>query len=370
MSLIHRIQSICQQSHASTLSERQAHRAEKGFYASHCSVEHTFAHSILALQQLQSLLTTTTEIDSDISITMSSIVKRKLRLIAYNVRNAATSLRQMRHFYDASHFYHILRPYLKCGNIAENGVIFELDDDVNDERESHYTIALNNGTRRSIGRNQVIYGLRGPSGAGTTSLSSIDAGLQITTSIQANPSLEITMNEFRQFHPNEHYQFNDVLRSSLQLRDKILLSTNNNQREVIDAYNDAVIAVAQFRNSHVEHVGTYILKSIQSIHPKDVRGTGNTPIVKYLCDSFFGTLQSLITNKDTDSNDTNNNTDSTMSKDVSSNLPDISIDSICIGECLSGKYDIHNRQYCQMAIDTLSRLKQSDPALFANTAMD
>jgi hypothetical protein len=114
----------------------------------------------------------------------------------------------MRHFYDASHFFSQLRPFLKCGNIAENGIVFELPNELNE-----YSIRLNNGSTRLIRSHEVIFGIRGPSGAGTTSLSSIDAGLQITTSIHSNPHLEITMKEFRQFHPALHYQFHEEFTS-------------------------------------------------------------------------------------------------------------------------------------------------------------
>ncbi len=331
-------------SNSTNPSEQIAHRAEKGFYASHCAVEKAFGESILVLQSLidedkaaiQARMNATDDASMKKIEPDADAYKRKLRRIAYNVRIAATSLHHMRHFYDSSHFFHYLRPYLKCGNIAENGIIFDLGNDV-DGKPKSYDIRLNNGTIRHVVSGEVIYGIRGPSGAGTTSLSSIDAGLQITTSIQANPDLELTMNEFRQFHPKEHYQFNDALRE-LHLREKIIAW---NDREVIDAYNDAIVAVAQFRNAHIEHVGTYILKSVKHIHPKYITGTGNTPIVKYLCDSFFGTFQSMITGKELD---------------VSSNLPEISIDSLCFAECLSGKYDIHNERYCASAMATLNAL--------------
>jgi hypothetical protein len=93
---------------------------------------------------------------------------------------------------------------------------------------------------------------------------------------------------------------------ALHLRDLVKKSQDV---EVIDAYNDAIVSVAQFRNVHMEHIGTYILKSVKLVPPQYITGTGNTPIVTYLCESFLGTLRSLILDG------------------ASPNLPVISVDS-------------------------------------------
>jgi hypothetical protein len=305
-------------------NEAAAHRAEKGFYATHCAVERNFGETVRNLQRLKDHgpcqnLDTCGELYIDL-----------LRKMAFNIRNGASYLRHMRHFYNPSHFYSELRPFIKCGNVAENGMIFEMDE----ETKSEYDIILNNNTVRKVIAREPVFGIRGPSGAGTTSLPSIDAGLQITTSIQSNHALETAMREFRQFHPHDHYKLNDELRE-IRLRDTVIYLNNS---DLIDAYNDAIVAVAQFRDAHVEHIGTYIIKSVKHIPPQEIKGTGNTPMVKYLCESFFGTLRSLIP------------------IGASPNLPVISVDSICFAECLTGHYSIHTEEYCALFNSTMALL--------------
>jgi hypothetical protein len=166
--------------------EAKANRAERGFYASHRAVEKAFGDSILTLRQLQERMNqseeancTGVEDSSNANYVCSfsanekdneEFLKQRFRTLAFNIRTAGNYLRHMRHFYDASHFFSQLRPFLKCGNIAENGIVFELPNEFKE-----YSIRLNKGSTRLIRSHEVIFGIRGPSGAGTTSLSSIDA---------------------------------------------------------------------------------------------------------------------------------------------------------------------------------------------------
>lgn len=97
----------------------------------------------------------------------------------------------------------------------------------------------------------------------------------------------------------------------------------------MDAYNDAVTSVAEFRFGHIDHVSTYIFKSLPHVPPKVITGTGNTPIVSYLCKSAMGTLESRILN------------------DLSSqNMALVSIPTICQRECHTGALDIFDGEYC------------------------
>jgi hypothetical protein len=302
--------------------EAAANRAEKGFYATHCAVEKHFGATLLTLQALKN------HGPCESMEQCGEMLIKMLRKMAFNIRNAASYLRHMRHFYNPSHFYSELRPFIKCGNVAENGMIFELDG------HSDYDILLNNGTVRRIVDGQVEYEIRGPSGAGTTSLPSIDAGLQIIAGIKGNPPLERAMSEFRQFHPHDHFVFNDELRT-IHFRDNVI---RLNDSVLTDAYNDAVVGLAQFRDAHVEHIETYIVKAIKHVPPQHIMGTGNTPVVKYLCEAFFGTLRSLIR------------------EGASPNLPAVSIDSICFAECITGQYQIHNKEYCDLYNSTMALL--------------
>lgn len=290
-----------------SFTEDIAHRAEKGFYASHCAVEYAFGKAIEKILKLES------------SVLDPNTLTNTLRELAYNVRKAIPVLKQMRHFFNSEHFFKYLRPYIKCGNIGDNGIIFEGDDTCS-------SVLLPNGTTRNIPFGVPIYGFRGPTGAQTSSLSAIDSALQITTSISTDPNLELTMKEFRQYHPTEHYVLNDML-GKIKLRDRV---TEFDNHMLTDAYNDAVTAVAEFRFAHVDHVMTYIFKSIPHVPAKYVTGTGNTPIATYLCKSAVGTLMSRIV------------------ENASSNLPTISIPSICFHECASRSLDTHDENYCEL----------------------
>lgn len=305
-------------------SEELAHRAEKGFYASHCSVELSFADAIKSLKKMEEILKMDIGgVDHDTKVNELTM---NLRGMAYNVRKAIPVLKQMRHYFNSEHFFAHLRPFLKCGNIGENGIVFE--------GEEHLTanIHLPNNTMREIEFNKVLFGFRGPTGAQTTSLSTIDAGLQIMTSISADKNLEMTMKEFRQYHPMAHYTFNDKL-SQMSVRDYILSVSDDTDgvTELTDAYNDAVTAVAEWRYAHVDHVMTYIFKSIPHVPKNAVTGTGNTPISLYLCKSALGTLKSRI------------RTDGIGSK----NLPTVSIPFVCSEECFIGNGCDSCSDYCE-----------------------
>jgi hypothetical protein len=320
-------------------NEELAHRTEKGFYAAHCSVEYTFGNAISNIMEIYKLA----ELEDFINfngeynkmnlyeineIIIVSNITEKLRELAYNVRKTINSLKQMRHYFNSENFFSKLRPYLKCGNIGENGIIFE-SDDISEEK---INIKLPNGTKRTIKFNEPIFGFRGPTGAQTPSLIAIDAGLQIITSINSDKNLKITMEEFAQYQPIEHYYTINLLKQ-MKLRDFIIKISNKNIIEInglIDAYNDAVISVTEFRFAHIDNVQTYIYKSISKVHEHDITGTGNTQISTYLCKNGLGTLNSLIKNNYT-----------------SNNLPQISIPIICVKECIKNNlYEIHTREYC------------------------
>ena len=307
-------------------SEEIAHRTEKGFYASHCSVELSFADAITSLKKIEKLLNKGNGEDNgdngdnednqdQFSEQTINKVTRELRGMAYNVRKAIPVLKQMRHYFNSEHFFTYLRPFVKCGNIGENGIVFE-----GEEEFDIVGMLLPNNTQRVIEFNKVTFGFRGPTGAQTTSLSTIDAGLQIVTSISSDRDLETTMKEFRQYHPKTHYEFNERV-SRMMIRDYIMNVSDETAGivELTDAYNDAVTAVAEWRYAHVDHVMTYIFKSIPYVPKNAVTGTGNTPISSYLCKSALGTLKSRI------------RTDGIGSK----NLPTISIPSVCSEECFA-----------------------------------
>lgn len=196
-----------------------AYEVEKGFYASHCEVEKQFAHAINSIHTIQHALSTD-------PTTGSTLSPQMLSELAYHIRSAINSLRHMRHFFPPDLFFPVLRPYLKCGDIGTNGVIFACNDtDPTSSRcQESFSIVLPSGKRRDVKFNELIYGFRGPTGAMTFSLSAIDAALQIKTSIAADSNLLQTMNEFREYQPVEHVQFIDGL-VAMKLRDQVKLET-------------------------------------------------------------------------------------------------------------------------------------------------
>lgn len=322
-----------------TTDDDLAHRAEKGFYAAHCSVEYMLGNSITNLMAIAFIINfdeIIKNITEDNSHTYgflfngdaysNHIIMDKLREFSSNTRKAIGSLKQMRHYFNPEHFFGNLRPYLKCGNIGENDIIFEGNEDSFDEYNPlKFQINLPNRTIREIELNKVINGFRGPTGAQTSSLLAIDAALQITTSINSDENLKTTMQEFSQYQPVEHYELIEKF-STVNLRDYVKKTSNN---ELIDAYNDAVTAVAEFRFAHMDHVQTYIFKSVPQAPKHKITGTGNTPLAAYLCKSALGTLNSII------------------KEGSSNNLPQISIPLICIQECIkNNEYLVHTKEYC------------------------
>lgn len=312
-------------------NEEIAHRAEKGFYAAHCAVERAFAPALTIASQLQS-----SSILED-----KNILKSRFRELAYHIRSVIPVIRQMRHFFNAEHFFFDLRPFLKCGNIMENGIIYES----NSGEMTEFTITLPSGSERHVRLDVPVEGIRGPTGAMTSALSALDAVLQIESSIKSDSSLETTMNEFREFQPKSHVDYITEL-PNIKLRDVVLQSED---LELIDVYNDVVTAVAEFRISHIDHVMTYIFKSIPHVPPTVVSGTGNTPIVHYLCRSAIGTLQS-------------------RAKPYSKNLPSVSLSSICIAYCLSEYKEaiLHAPNYCSDIAQSLVSVNITSFAISAD----
>jgi hypothetical protein len=307
--------------------ETLPHRAEKGFYSAHCAVEKAFVPSLTIAAKLHSL--------SALPLDLSSL-KEDLREMAYGVRSTIPVIRHMRHFFIAEHFFFDLRPFLKCGNTMDNGMIFETPPNENSSADSEppqeFTIHLPSGSTRTIRLGEIVEGIRGPTGAMTSALSALDALLQIDSSIKSDPSLEATMNDFREFQPKPHVEYLKQL-PSFQLRTKIL---DSGDTELMDIYNDVVTAVAEFRIAHIDHIMTYIFKSIPHAPPKVVTGTGNAPIVSYLCKSAIGTLQSRL-------------------KPYSKNIPSVSLPAICIANCLSeyGAEILNAPDYCSDFAQTL-----------------
>jgi hypothetical protein len=268
-------------------SDGKAHEAEKGFYAAHCAVEKAFAPVKKALQNAS----TNAQLDRP------KEMKANLEAAAFALRRMIPTLKAMRNFIDPAHFLPELRRFLKCGLAYENGIMFE--------GTGTFKVPVPRGTR--VINFGTVYkydsGLRGPTGAMTSTLAFVDAALGIKSSLNADVSLNQTMDDFKQFQPRSHVKVIDLVQQQDWIRQRVLQynrtssSDRNHEAHVatLHAYDDVVSAAAEFRLAHVDHISTYILNMIPSSVPiTEITGTGGTPISSYLCRSAVGTLDARV----------------------------------------------------------------------------
>jgi len=224
-----------------------------------------------------------------------------LRRSTFALRSVLPVLKQMRAFIHPDLFFPTLRNFLKCGNTAEIGIIFE-----GPPEEKPILIQLADGGEREVAFNTPLMGLRGPTGAMTSTMAFVDAALGIRTSIDADLSLKETMKDFKRFHPQQHVLEIQSLHDKDSIR-KVVLSCDSTIKkspssfnalspcnELIDSYDDAVTAATEFRLGHVDHIATFILQYNEFVPMRSINGTGNTPISAYLCRSAIGTLDAQI----------------------------------------------------------------------------
>jgi hypothetical protein len=268
-------------------SDGIAHKAEKGFYAAHCAVEKAFAPVKTALESAL----------ENARLNRPKEIKASLESAAFFLRSMIPILKAMRTFIDPGHFLPEVRRFLKCGLAYENGIVFE--------GHGSFKVPLPRGTRLiDFG---TVYkqesGLRGPTGAMTTTLAFVDAALGIKSSLAADASLNQTMEDFRQFRPRSHDNLIALVQQWDQIRQRVLQynrtsSSHDSYESHVDAlhaYDDAVTAAAEFRLAHVDHISIYILNKIpSSVAITAITGTGGTPISSYLCRSAVGTLDARV----------------------------------------------------------------------------
>lgn len=174
------------------------HAAEAGFYQGHCAVEEAFAD---VRRKVEDCLQLAAEGQGHDWQALAS----GLRDLGFQIRLMIPHLKNMRHFINPAVFASRVRPFLKCGLAFENGLVFD----------GPPTAASVNITFPEL-RNTRVYGyntmysersgngIRGPTGAMTTTLAFIDASVGIHSSMDADPSLRSTMEDFSHFHPAEH----------------------------------------------------------------------------------------------------------------------------------------------------------------------
>jgi hypothetical protein len=274
------------------------YKAETGFYAAHCAVEYAFAPVLATLHSLTTLSSSIRNGHDDAPEALASAVSL-LHTIAFQLRHVVPVFKTMRTFIHPTSFFNGVRHFLKCGNTLQNGIVFE-----GHAASDPITIDLPDMVRTVVPNVPVF--IRGPSGAMTSTLPFVDAALGITTAMDADRDLAHTMADFRRFQPREHAAHTDNVARGNAIRTFVLsanalLASSSDSRpyalhaQLVDAYDDAITAVAEVRGAHVDHIMTYIVQyAANASSIRGVSGTGGTPIAAYLCRAASGTLQARL----------------------------------------------------------------------------
>eukprot|EP00050_Salpingoeca_kvevrii_P021132 m.106754 g.106754 ORF g.106754 m.106754 type:complete len:533 (-) comp9193_c0_seq1:222-1820(-) len=312
------------------LDGNAAFEAEVGFYAGHCEVEEAFVKT-------KNLLMDTNKLAEEVlghhsNPNLNRRFTRQLQHTANSIRQLVPALKKMRTFIHPSEFFTTMRPFLECGKPHAHGVVFE-----GPEGES-VDIDLIDMVRH-VQFNNAVY-LRGPTGAMTSTLPFVDAALGITSKLGV---LGPTMKEFRRYQPIEHSEGVEREFSTSKIREaasKCLehKDTDPSCMAIIEAYDDTVIATAEFRMSHVDHVMTYIVQTAPpEVSIRKISGTGGTTLSSYLCRAAMGTLGAVL-------------------------VPDslfngvVSLPAVCVGQCfLEDAKPLH--ETCPHLGATLQRLQ-------------
>ena len=159
---------------------------------------------------------------------------------------------------DPIFYFTRIRPYLngwKDNPALKNGVIYE-------------------GVTRFAGAPQVF---RGQTGSQSSIVPAMDALLGVG---HAADPLRAYLDELHIYRPPAHRWFLDDVRAQSAVRGFV---GRDGTKGLVDAYNAAVQAVADFRSLHLEYAASYINKQGGRSAGNDTEvGTGGTPFMKYL----------------------------------------------------------------------------------------
>jgi len=130
------------------------------------------------------------------------------------------------------------------------------------------------GVERFGGRPQAF---RGQTGSQSSIVPSMDALLGVG---HASDPLRAYLDELHIYRPPGHRRFIDDVRAQSRVRG---FAKRAGHKGLMDAYNAAVQAVADFRSRHLEYAASYInLQGRKSAGNDTEIGTGGTPFMKYL----------------------------------------------------------------------------------------
>lgn len=155
-------------------------------------------------------------------------------------------------------YYHRVRPYIHGwkGNPAlPEGLKYEGVDRYQDKPQA----------------------FRGQTGSQSSIVPTMDALMQIS---HENDPLKEFLDELHQYRPPRHRRFIEDVGARSTLRDFVKAQ---NDRELINLYDDIIDHVQKFRTRHLEYAANYINKQARDSegNPVDI-GTGGTPFMKYL----------------------------------------------------------------------------------------
>jgi len=130
------------------------------------------------------------------------------------------------------------------------------------------------GVERFGGRPQAF---RGQTGSQSSIVPSMDALLGVG---HASDPLRAYLDELHIYRPPGHRRFIDDVRGRSSVRTFV---KRVGDKSLVDAYNAAVQAVADFRSRHLEYAAKYINSQGRKSAGNDTEiGTGGTPFMKYL----------------------------------------------------------------------------------------
>lgn len=120
---------------------------------------------------------------------------------------------------------------------------------------------------------------RGETGAQSSIIPALDTLLGIE---HADDPLKEYLLEMRLYMPQEHRSFLKKLSEGPALRD-FVIREGKNASMLVDAYNNCVTLVEDFRTLHLQYAASYIHQQSQTVgaNPTDI-GTGGTPFMRYL----------------------------------------------------------------------------------------
>lgn len=231
----------------------------------------------------------------------------------------------------------------------------------------------------TVTRNEPI-SLRGPTGAMTTTMAFVDAALGISGSMDSDPQLRATMEDFRQYHPVEHARRVAEVRASGGIR-SWALTCNETLGErppigfrtyalhgadaigspaasdlplagtveaaalpracgaLVDAYDDAIAAATEWRMAHVDHVLTFVVE-YGGPNIRASTGTGGTSLSGYLCRSAMGTALATL-------------------RPYARSAPSVALPTLCAAQCVLERdagSGLENGPACRRLWNTFDRM--------------